>query len=109
MANVPLPGYVTAFGGKKFSIVDHSGPSSYAAGGETINASDVGMGGLDRISASQYSMSGTYSVVVLYPALANAISVTSVKLAWYVVGTGAQVTNGTDLSAEHIRMEAWGV
>ena len=103
-----LTGYPTSVANKRLAVADHTGPASYPTGGETLPATDMHMSGFDWVRVAQYTMSGTYQCVPLYPALAHGCTPT-VKLAWYVVATGLEVANATNLSAEHIRLEAIGI
>lgn len=102
-----LPGYETYWGNKKVEIIEHFGPASYATGGETYTASQVGWGGFDRVSAS-ISYSGTYQMRVLYGSTAVG-AVASVKIMWVVIATGAEVAAAVNLSTEITRLELLGV
>jgi hypothetical protein len=108
MANQPLAGYNTPFRDKLLGILDHTGPSNYATGGEVIYATDLGLLGIDFAQVAAVSMSGNYTAIVLYPV--NAFnSCQHINLAWYVYSTGNQAAPGTNLSGEHIRLEVIGV
>jgi len=106
--NNPLTGYPISVATRMESVFDHMGPKSYPTGGETIPANDVGMSSLEWVETAQYSMSGNYTVVVLY-GVGLFLNVASVKIAWYNASDGSQVTNGTDLSGEHVRMLVKGI
>lgn len=121
MADTILPGYLTTIGNKYMLVVDHFGPASYPTGGETITAAQYGIGGIDFIDSTndinqgtvQYtgvSFSGTYYVdIKLATTTAPGGSVSSLKAQWFVVATGAEVANTTNLSAEKIRLRIMGV
>ena len=106
--NNPLIGYPISVATRMEALFDHTGPKSYTTGGETIPANDLGMSSLEWIQCAAYAMSGNYTVVVLYSA-GLYFNVTQIKLAWYNVSDGSQVTGGTDLSGEHIRMLVKGI
>lgn len=130
MANTPLAGYPTNFGNKIFEVFDHKGPSSYAnigtsgGAGDTINASDFGIGGFDALQVyfSSYTESGNYIVKIftghttttptLGPALGGAFA--NATLQWFTTAAAfgaisTEATNTTDLSAEIVRMNFIGV
>lgn len=114
-----LSGYPIYQGSKKISVIDFKGLSTYTPGGETINASQFGEGGIDFIepmnkrwlsvtqggvTRSQLvaaSFSGTYFVTIEVAAgVVGAAS--SVTITWYVTATGAEA-GAIDLSAETVR------
>ena len=93
-SNVNVAGYPTSVGSKNFFLWDHYGPASYtqysasSPAGDTINASDLGFGGLDEVNSSwaAYSNSGNYIVQVM-PVQANDIPAGSagkrVAIQWF--------------------------
>lgn len=93
---------------------DYFGPASYAQPGETVPASLFGMTGIESITVVGNSQSGTYTV---RPALAansvpgetRAPVFPSVQMQWLVAATGAQVTAGTNLSGEVVRIVVVGI
>jgi hypothetical protein len=113
-----LPGYPIYQGSKKISVIDFKGLSTYTPGGETINASQFGEGGIDFIEPMNKkqisvagdllivasSFSGTYYVTIEVAAAAVG-AVQSVTIKWYVTATGAEC-GALDLSAEEIRFLA---
>lgn len=108
----PLAGYEQLFGSKKVFIGELVGPTLYAAGGVTFNASQLGWGGLELLQGSM-SVSGTYYVRVQYLPIVAAPStfqgaVPTVKIVWIVTATGAEAA-AIDLSGEIIRIHAIGV
>ncbi len=127
--DVPLLGYETVFGNKKFMIMDHYGPKSYSnigtssGTGDVILASDIGWGGFDKSSPlfNAYSFSGTYIVkaftssATTVPALSQGAGASYSKfiLQWFTTSAAfgaisTEVTNTTDLSAEIVRLELIG-
>jgi hypothetical protein len=117
MANRILDGYSMPIGDKIEIIVDHDGPASYvggAAGGETINASDFGLGGFEVVQADGLSSDGLNSVFVTLTGQSTsgankANAVTSATLRWFVVSTAAEVANGVSLTGKSIRLQIRGV
>lgn len=117
MANTVLPGYETVMANKKVVIVDHTGQTSYnntgtfATSGETILASDFGLGGFDYIQADMISNDGlNYAQIV--PTTAGAVggvAVPSAVLHWYVLATNAEVANAQNMSTKCIRLFIIGV
>jgi len=118
MANVFVQGYPTPSGSKILCIFDHSGPTSYSnigsssGTGDVVNASDLGLGGFDSVngSFSAYDFTNTYNVKMLWaPASSPAApasdgAVGSFVLQWFVISTGLEVANTTNLSAKTVRL-----
>jgi hypothetical protein len=131
MANVntPLLGYPVDLGNKHFEVFYHSGPASYknigttgaANSGDIIKATDLGWGGFDRVSPgfSAYSFSGNYIVHVVTGNTTTTPTITKGKqtqvvLQWFTTSAAfgaisTEVTNTTNLSAETVLLEAFGV
>ena len=117
MANRILDGYSMPIGDKIEIIVDHDGPASYvggAAGGETINASDFGLGGFELVQVDALSNDGLNSVYVTLNSQSTsnankANAVTSATLRWFVVATAAEVANGVALNTKSVRLQIRGV
>jgi len=120
MANRILDGYMLQVSEKLEVIVDHDGPATYvntntfATSGETINASDFGLGGFELVQVDALSSDGlNYAYVVLVgqsTSTANkANAVTSAVIHWFVVATGAEVANGVVLNTKSIRLQIRGV
>jgi len=84
--------------------VDLDGPSSYAADGQTLNASDLGFKYILHASAGGSDNGDQFCAV----GHASKGPVTSVKVAWFVMSTGAEVANGVDLSARFTRVRVIG-
>lgn len=70
MADTKLPNYPARLGDVQLQMCDHTGPASYAVGGETLGAINnmtgitaLGLGSIDGIWGSgSYSISGNYWV-----------------------------------------------
>lgn len=83
-------------------IGKYTGPVSYATGGDSFAASDIGMGRIEHL--------------VLGIAINAALSVVRLliwdpgtqKILWYVPNTGAEVAAATDVSGFVARFEAIG-
>ena len=119
-----LPGYPIYQGSKKISVIDMKGLVAYTPGGETINASQFGEGGIDFIEPMNKQMaslptadasttvpvllamsfSGTYFVTISVAATTVG-AVQSVTIIWYVTATGVEA-GAIDLSGEDIRFLA---
>lgn len=84
--------------------VDLDGPSSYAADGQVLNAADVGFRQIFHASAGGSDNGDQFCAV----GHATKGPVTSVKVAWFVMSTGAEVANGVDLSARFVRVRVVG-
>jgi hypothetical protein len=117
MAKRILAGYINQVGAKLEIVVDHDGPASYvggAAGGETINASDFGIGGFELVQADHLSSDGLNTVFAtltgqsVSPAVLGN-PVTSATLRWFVTATGAEVANAVNLTGKSIRLQIRGV
>lgn len=96
-----------AIGGHlKLGIKNCQGSSSYATGGDSLAAAAFGLTKIHCfMGSSVLTNSGTYRIEIIYP---NENGVSTVKLFWRVVATGAEVANTTDLSAERFRLAAVG-
>jgi hypothetical protein len=116
MANTILPGYEMQVGDKLEVICDHTGPASYSnvvtngGGGDVVSASDFNRGGIEEIAVDAVSSSGLYGVTIYAAKMKAGVAVPSVVLRWYNLSqtTGAttsEVANGTNLSAESVRMQ----
>src|SRR2546429_393093 len=110
---VAVAGYRQIWGTKQVNIFEVAGPASYPTGGQTVNATDLGVGGMDYMDVGTYSYSGTYKCTVQPLPTSAAPSkqkpaIKSFKILWYVVATNAEVANTTDLSGEIVRLIAIG-
>ncbi len=113
-ALTPLPGYENIFGTKKAFVGELNGPVSYATGGQTVNASQLGWGGIDYASVSALSLSGTFFGRIQLLPIDAAPSVplgstASFKVIWVVLATGVEVAAAVDLSTEILRLFILGV
>lgn len=117
MANTILAGYEMQVGDKLEVIADHAGPVSYSnvvtngGGGDVVNASDFNRGGIEDLAIDAVSASGNFFVLIYAAKMKGGVAVPSVILRWYNLSqvTGAatsEVANGTNLSAESVRLEA---
>lgn len=125
----PMMGYPTSHGNQRTSVFPHQGPAVYVSvvegvapalstGGDTVNArGPAGMKFFDAVWPAGLSDSGTYRVEVLQDAVSGVVGSSSpsqgqpaptVRLRWVVVATGAQVAAEEDLSAEIVKLCAWG-
>jgi hypothetical protein len=114
MADKVLPGYPVPISGRQEWVVQHAGPTSYQAGGETFDIAHLNGGGvIDFLEASGLSFNasatGTYRVSVIYPigqGASGATGSTTVVLQWFNVSTGVEASG--NLSAEFIRLRLIG-
>lgn len=112
-ANTFCPGYDMPVSDKIEIIFDHTGPTSYtntgvfSTSGETVNASDLGVGGIEMLLPNTATGDGLYFVRVV-PNVQSATSgvIGNPTVHWYVLSSGAEVANGTNLSASAIRFWA---
>lgn len=102
-----VKGYATPVAQKALAIWQETGPSSYATGGYTITLPNpTGLRGYDWVTGG-LDTTGAYEVIA-GPASVGTNGSPSIKVMWRVANTGAEVANGTDLSAKHARMCAFG-
>ena len=130
MAIRPLAGYPMQVGDKMLMIFDIDGPTSYVntgtfgTSGQQINAADLGVGGFETMDPKGLSNDGVASgKIVLGAATAGTTAlspspsvgqsgpaVTTAVLHWYnSAASSTEYTNGTNLSAKSLRMEAFVV
>jgi hypothetical protein len=115
--NTILAGYEQKVNAKLELICDHAGPPSYknvstaAKAGDVVNALDFQRGGIEIVLPSvQISASGNYAVRAYMTQTLGAVGKT-VQLRWFSYpaaattgALGAEVADGTDLSAESVRL-----
>lgn len=112
MGDTRLPDYPGSIGPKNVVVVDHTGPTSYTTGGETIGTTNlmtgisvVGLSGLDIVLGTSISVSGTYLVI---PKPVGTGLRKTCKLVWCTLdltaGTIVQVANATDLHLEVVKL-----
>ena len=106
-----LAEYPQLLGYKKALIIELNGPTSYATGGQTLNASQFGMGGIDGVISLGRSHSGTYDTrgaqlmpVDATPSAIKSGGVAQVRVPWYNISDALEVTATTDLSAQIVRL-----
>lgn len=117
MANKILAGYEQKVNAKLEVICDHYGPAAYAnistnsGAGDVISALDFQRGGIEKCDDVAISASGNYAVRAYNPSKNGIVSKT-VTLRWFAYpaaattgALGAEVANGTDLSAESVRLQ----
>lgn len=81
-------------------IGQFTGPSSYTTGGDPLTAATLGLGRVEYLSCELFD-NGTVVIVGVY-------QVTAATMKFYDMA-GAQIANGTDLSAYNARFEAIGL
>ncbi len=92
--------------------VDHTGPTSYTTGGETLGSINnqtgvtlLGLATIDFVGVEGVAASGSYWCMV--QPVGNGEGKTF-KLLWFTATAGVptltQVTSTTDLSAQHVRL-----
>ena len=108
---IQTPGQADIFGGRQFNAIDYKGPTSYvntgvgSTSGDTIGHRMFGFENtIQAIIDASLDQTGTYQVVD--QPMQN--GVTSWRLRWFVVSTGAEVANGTNLSAFTVKLAAIG-
>lgn len=107
-SGIAIPGNADVFGGTLYNAIDYTGPTSYVNGtGDQLNSSMFGFfNGFKDINDGCIDTTGTYFVrrQMASPGGLNA----KFYLRWYVLSTGAEVVNATNLSAIRIRISAFG-
>lgn len=88
-------------GVRRRTVGRYTGPASYVTGGDPIAPGDVGMGRIEFFDFELASNgAGTFRLIQYDHASGKAI--------WVVPNTGAEVANGTNISAFTARFEALG-
>ena len=103
----PLSGYPSFTSNKRMLVTNHFGPTSYTTGGETVAIRPLGMGGADWVGQWANSLSGLYYGMIFLPAKLGPVS--QVTIQWFEFAGGGEVANGTNLSAETLRLAVIGV
>lgn len=109
-----LPDYPAPPGNKPVNIVNIVGPSSYTqistgsppTGGQVVKATDIGMQQIEFCFGGT-SDDGQYGVEPILDGN-PAGGASQMRLAWYVLNTGAQVSGATNLSARTMRLFVLG-
>lgn len=104
MANARIRDAANTHGDRKEYTVDHDGPTLYATGGETLNASVFGLKTIDQVIVSG-SNDGTYFAAVRFTKKGGGNG--SFNLLWYVSSTGAEA-GAIDLHTSWVRLTAIG-
>ena len=82
-------------------VAQYTGPSSYVTGGDSFPPETLGLGQIQVLLFElAINAAGTVRGLVY--------DTTNEKVLWYVLDTGAEVANGTDLSGFSARFEAVG-
>lgn len=99
-------------GRSKLIIVDHNGPTSYTTGGETFpQVSSYGGPNSVGLNSVSWTNGGTtedglYRVIPIFGG--SGAEKSTIKLQWWVISTGLQVSASTDLSGSVIRLAILG-
>jgi hypothetical protein len=115
MGNNFLAGYASPFADKIELVFDHAGPASYVnsgtfnTSGDIINASDLGIGGIEYVDIDGLSSDNLDYIWVEYRGGGYGNALASVVLHWFVLATAAEVANGVNLSAKTVRVKVRGV
>ena len=103
MGDTKLADYPARLGDKQQVVVDHTGPALYAAGGETIGASNSmtgitvqGLSAIDFVDIMDISVSGTYFVATQPTGKGPR---KTAKLIWQYAGTAGQGVDGVVFTA----------
>lgn len=99
-----VDGYPTRVANKILQFFDWTGPTLYTPGGMTLNASELGVGGIDGIIGG-VSQSGDYFAL---GSVQGAGAQQSVKILVFVCSSGAEA-GAIDLDAEIFRLGAFTV
>lgn len=84
---------------------DLDGPASYLAGGQTVNASDLGLRYIHHVVAG-LSDNGAHHCSAGQSTKGTAT--TAIKVAWLLNSTGVEVANAVDLSGRFVRVVIYG-
>lgn len=121
-----LPNYPTrAWGSTKVAAGDFFGSNNYQQGGEVQVPATFGFTGIESLHLeSAFAYSQNYFARVYFPATGNknenvapsygqnastANNTNAPLIQWFIAANNAQVANNTDLSAEVVRLRAFGV
>lgn len=102
-------------GNKPQVVVNITGPASYVqvvtgsppSGGQTVNATDMGLKSIESVGDISLSDDGQY---ICFPLFISNPSrpTTSFRLMWITAAGGAEAGGGTNLSARSVRMRVTG-
>jgi hypothetical protein len=122
----PVPGYPQPWGTKYVQEIDRTGPSSYTqvvtgttpSGGDKLNASDIGMGGIEHVDPD-FDSTGQIvcDAIIVGSGNGNAVpyailiytSNVSATLGGQVQTAGTQIVAGTNLSTFSFRIRVTAV
>ena len=82
-------------------VFQYAGPASYATGGDSLTAAELGLGKIEAVNCVGAAWNGSAARILVYD-YANS------KMVWYVPNTGAEVGAATDLSLYTVRLEVLG-
>jgi len=107
-----------AWGDRPYAILDHAGPASYTqvttgtppTGGDPVTPATFGLTcPLEGIFMVGASTNGQYGVVAIQTtAYSKGAGNATWTLLWYTLATGAQAAATTNLSAQQVRLIAFG-
>jgi len=105
------------WGDRPYALAEVAGPASYVqvvngvapSGGQAIDNTTFGLSaGLEGVEAVGASSTGTYEVTAIMAPFSPLVPVNKWILRWVVQSTGAEAGAGVNLSAETIRLRAFG-
>jgi len=106
-----------AWGDRPYALIELTGPTSYTqvtngaapSGGQAVDNTtfglSAGMEGIEQVCASN---TGTYEVIAIAAPFSPLQPSKNWILRWLTSATGAEVGAGVNLSAETIRLRAFG-
>jgi hypothetical protein len=111
----PCPGSMAPGGScvKLYAAYDLFGNNNYQAG-DLYTASQFGMSGVEMVNVADRSLSGNYVPAAIFPANSSNSNETvapcpaNFTLHWYSAN-GTEAANNTNLGAEVIRVQIFGV
>lgn len=92
--------YHDSSNGRIRKIGRFAGPSSYTTGGDPLTAATLGMGRVEVLLMEPFD-NGSVIILAVYQVVAATVK--------FYDMAGAQIANGTDLSAYNSRFEAIGI
>lgn len=111
-----IDGYPQPYAGVIEAMGTHAGPASYTqvtpgsppTGGDTLQASELGLKFFDSVEVQGTDATGEYTALPIFSGTNIDLQPTSVKLVWITVAGGAEVAGATNLSAKTLRIRATG-
>lgn len=102
----PMTGHAAdVFGGKLYDVVDYNGPTSYVQGGDAIDPRAFGFPNAILTLISSIDQTNTYET----EARSIQKGITPWQLVWFVIATGLEVANGTNLSGFTVKLSGIGI